>query len=192
MERNYTVIESEYTISLDEILPDCVDVPKFLELCKMCPNYGNRWSCPPYTENALSRWMQYDELQLIIRMLKPQAEMTEEQALMAVEREKMVFSDELLKREGEGVISLAAGPCSRCAEDCTRKKHQICRFPHQVRCSIESLGGDVSRLTERYFGKSLLWIQNGKIPEYFLMVGGLLRKNDDLRAAAELKTICEE
>ena len=51
MERDYTILESEYTVPVEEILADCVDVPKFLALCKACPNYGNRWSCPPYQGN---------------------------------------------------------------------------------------------------------------------------------------------
>ena len=51
MERDYTILESEYTVPVEEILGDCVDVPKFLALCKACPNYGNRWSGPPYQGN---------------------------------------------------------------------------------------------------------------------------------------------
>lgn len=182
MERDYTILESEYTVPVEEILADCVDVPKFLALCKACPNYGNRWSCPPYQGNMYFVWMAYDELQLVIRMVKPSPGMTEEEALRMVDRERAAFSAELLRREKEipDAMSLAAGPCTKCGDNCTRRIGGICRMPQELRYSIESIGGDVSKLTERYFGKSLLWIENGVLPEYFLLAGGFLKKKDRL------------
>ena len=27
---------------------DFVEVERFIECCKICPNYGAKWGCPPY------------------------------------------------------------------------------------------------------------------------------------------------
>ena len=59
-------------------------------------------------------------------------------------------------------------------------------MPQELRYSIESIGGDVSKLTERYFGKSLLWIENGVLPEYFLLAGGFLKKKDRLNIGSSI------
>ena len=178
MGQPYTIEQLEKKIPMEQVLRDCVDVPYFLELCKACPNYGSRWSCPPYTTDSLCVWLGYDTLHMIIRVLRPEPGMSEQDAIAMVEREKQRFSDELLDME-EGranVYSLSAGPCMRCGEACAKKTKQVCRMPHKVRFSIESLGGNVSALTEKYFGKSLLWMKDGVVPEYFVLAGGLLQK----------------
>lgn len=173
---SYTIEQMEKTIPVENILRDFVDIPYFLGLCKACPNYGNRWSCPPYATDSLCVWLGYDVLDMMIRVIRPDSDMTEEEALAMLEREKRRFSDELLAMEEEypGARSLSAGPCMRCGEVCARQKRQICQMPRKVRFSIESLGGNVSALTEKYFGKSLLWLKDGVVPEYFVLAGGLL------------------
>lgn len=179
MERSYTVEQLEKTVPLEEILRDCVDVPYFLGLCRACPNYGNRWSCPPYSMEPLSVWLEYDALHLIIRVLRPEAGMDQEAAIAMVERERRRFSDDLLELEKgrPAVRALAAGPCMRCGAVCARREGKLCRMPDKVRFSIESLGGNVSALTERYFGKSLLWMKDGVVPAYFVLAGGLFIKH---------------
>ncbi len=176
-EKNYTISEFGYVIPISEILADKVDPPKFLELCKACENYGNRWCCPPRNEDSLAFWAQYDEFLLIARMLRPMPGMTEQEAIAAIEKERAQFSDDLLNRETKDSYALAAGPCTRCGDVCMRALGGLCNFPEKVRYSIASLGGDVGKMTERYLGKSLEWIQNGVLPEYFMLVGGVLKKS---------------
>jgi hypothetical protein len=43
-----------------------------------------------------------------------------------------------------------------------------------MRYSIESLGGDVGLTAERYLGQPLLWIKDGILPDYLMLVGALL------------------
>ena len=49
-------------------------------------------------------------------------------------------------------------------------------FPELIRYSVESLGGDVVKLLRDAFHVDILWAQNGRLPEYFMLVGGLLTK----------------
>ena len=44
---------------------DYVDVERFLECCKQCPNYNTKWSCPPYDFDVKERyWNNYKYLHL--------------------------------------------------------------------------------------------------------------------------------
>ena len=94
----------------------------------------------------------------------------------SVHRIKQELSDELLEKEKEykGSISLSAGSCIRCGGNCTRKEKKPCRFPEKLRYSIESLGGNVGLTISRLMGIKLEWIEEGKLPSYFVLVCGLL------------------
>lgn len=110
---------------------------------------------------------------------------------------KEALSQELYEREKQvpGSISLSAGSCSLCKGSCTRasgatspeghvpcKDSQCelpscspCRYPDKMRYSIESLGGNVGLTTGRLMEIELEWIEEGKLPSYFVLVCGLLR-----------------
>ena len=84
---------------------------------------------------------------------------------------------ELFGREEEvpGSQSLSAGSCRICGFDnCARKNGEPCRFPDQLRYSIESLGGNVGLTCTKLLGVPLQWMEESKVPDYFVLVGGLL------------------
>jgi len=44
---------------------DYVEVERFIECCKMCPNYGAKWGCPPYAFDVREKyWNNYKYLHL--------------------------------------------------------------------------------------------------------------------------------
>ena len=64
-----------------------------------------------------------------------------------------------------------------CGRDgCTRQKGLPCVRPESMRYSIESLGGNVGLTITRYLHQELLWMEEGKLPDYFILVAGLLKK----------------
>ena len=54
-----------------------------------------------------------------------------------------------------------------------------CRCPEKMRYSIEALGGNVAETAERYLHKPLLWIEDGRMPDYLTLVCGLLAREED-------------
>ena len=48
-----------------------------------------------------------------------------------------------------------------------------------MRYSIEALGGNVAETAERYLHKPLLWIEDGRMPDYLTLVCGLLAREED-------------
>ena len=161
------------TVPVAEVLASFVDVEKFLRACRACPNYGKNWACPPDMQDARDIWRQFDTLQLELLLLYPEGEDTQEfLAVMKKEKERLLHR--LLQEEGRGGrLALSAGVCELC-RSCARTEGKPCRHPEKMRRSIESLGGDVSGLAERCFGKLTLWLQDGKLPEYMMLMGGLL------------------
>lgn len=182
----YTVEPLESVISSIEFIKDYVDVPRFLECCKECPNYGAKWSCPPFAFDAMGFWRSFGTLRLFgtkIILGEPAAggdySSPEISAMVrcALQSEKRKLMGRLLMMETEfsGSVALSAGSCDECAE-CTRKSGAPCRRPGIMRHSIESLGGDVGAASKTLLGTEIKWVKNDRVPEYMVLVGGLLIK----------------
>ena len=173
---HYSIREIVTDISMAKYLQDCVNVPEFLAYCKACPSYGGVWSCPPFHFNPMEIWKKYDSLRLYARVLLADVPGQDVQAAMrALQEEKAGYLDKLLGWEAEtsGSLALAAGSCSLCVP-CTRKAGKPCQKPEEMRYSIEALGGDVALTASRYLKQPLLWVKDGILPEYLMLVGALL------------------
>lgn len=183
---NYTTERYEATVPVEEYLEQCVDVPEFLEYCKQCGNYGKLWSCPPFSFDAEAYWKKYKTFRIVgLKILLP-PEVTgriytkdERQELIneILWEEKRKLGRELIEQEQEfpGSISLSGGCCTECKPgSCKRLTSEPCRFPGQLRYSIEALGGNVGLTVTKYLKQKLLWIEDGKMPEYLMLICGLL------------------
>lgn len=72
-------------------------------------------------------------------------------------------------------VSLSSGACLHCKNaECTRLSGKPCRFQDKMRYSIESLGGNVGKTVTKYLKQELQWVEEGKLPEYFMLIYGLL------------------
>lgn len=76
-----------------------------------------------------------------------------------------------VKKEDEAYIS--TGSCRLC-KPCKRKQNKPCAHPKEMTYSFEALGVDVSALTQKLFGITLLWYKDKVCPEYTCVVGGIL------------------
>jgi len=184
-------------IPVPEFLKTCVDLPRFDACCRACPNYQSNWSCPPLPVPPMELWAQYDTLLLQCRRvdvpetLREQTYAPEELGQIAVSllrEQKREMLLELLEMEQQeaGSLVLAAGSCDLCPEGtCTRPQSLPCRHPEQMRYSLETLGGDMGKALELYFDRKMIWAENGHLPAYYILLGGLLkdrraRKGDNL------------
>ncbi|MEE1181309.1 MAG: DUF2284 domain-containing protein [Treponema sp.] len=181
----YTTMDYEAEISVEEYVQNYVDVETFLEACRACPNYDRVWSCPSYDFDVMAYWKHYKTLKLQARKIVFEKEYTEktygQEELTAflnpvILQEKQKLGEKMRAEEEHypGSISLAAGSCGRCKEGCTRTKGEKCRFPEDLRYSIESLGGNVGLTIEKLMGLKLEWIEEGRLPGHFVLVNGLL------------------
>lgn len=181
----YTTKRYNVAISTEEYMKDYVDVETFLGHCKECPNYEQIWACPSFDFDAEGYWKKYKTLEVTaVKII-----FDEEYAGKKFSEEKLVeimknslgvvkkeLSLELFEKEKEhpGSISLSAGSCHLCDEKCTRPESKPCRFPDKMRYSIEALGGNVGLTISKLMGIELEWAQEGRLPNYFVLVCGIL------------------
>ena len=171
----YTVFRMEQTVKVEDFLKGYVDVPKFEAFCRACPNYGKRWSCPPFADDPIEIWEKYTDLRLIAHILVPKDGTTCAELLEAHEREKMEMRLWLTEQEKQGEESLAlwAGTCDLCVS-CAKAEGKSCRFPEKMRHSIEALGGDVGKTAADFFNHPIQWMTADQVPDYMTLMGGIL------------------
>lgn len=176
----------ECVVPVEEYIQDCVDVPKFLSYCRQCSNYGKTWSCPEFSFDPVDYWKKYDSLRIIgLKIIVPEDLRTKtydregkaEIIEVLLKEHKKQFDDYLYEQEQgtEGGMSLGGGSCLRCGtQGCSRTEGKPCRQPDKMRYSIEALGGDVGKTVSKYLGQKLEWIEDGRLPDHFMLVGGVL------------------
>ena len=182
---SYDTMDFHKTLEVADFVKNCVDVERVKGYCKTCPNYCKVWSCPEHDFNPLLYWSLFHEMELYGRKIILAENLTErtfssEEQLEILNqiffKERKHFLDMLRGLETEKSISLHVGYCDLCGKDnCARKEGKPCRFPKKKRFSVESLGGDVVKAAELYFNIPLCWVSNGRLPEYFMLVGALLK-----------------
>lgn len=165
------LITKEMTL---ETLLTFYDHKKIEGFCKKCNNYNNIWSCPPHNFNTLNHLKQYSRATIILRKINFDLDKVNKDDVMAIfQKERRLFSDELLGREEEGTEVLIAGNCYQC-ETCNRIHNKACILQDRMRYSLEALGLSVGDLCE-YCGVKLHW-SKGEISPYIVTVGGILKK----------------
>ena len=195
----YKVERIEAEISVDKYLDEYVNVEEFLEYCKECPNYETKWSCPPYDFDVIEYWKQYKNLLVVGYRITFDDEMcsktyTKEeinkitQEVLAVEKENITQELYAMEEKFEDSVSLSAGSCNLCGDTmmsgncCNRKEcsngkaSECCRHYDKLRYSIESIGGNVGKTCSKLLHDEIEWIQEGKLPKHYMLVGGLLKK----------------
>ncbi len=187
----------EKFVDVDTFLEACKACPNYEKIWS-CPSYDfdviEYWKKFNTLELTAIKII-FDEAVAGKQLTKEEQEAITKNSIWEV---KAQLAEELYEREKAmpGSISLSAGSCTLCkdagvyAEDgselceggselcesfCTRQKGEPCRFPDKMRYSIESLGGNVGTTLSELMEIELEWIQEGKLPSYFVLVSGLLR-----------------
>lgn len=171
----------EKEISVEDYLEGYVAEEEFLEYCKACPNYEKIWACPSYDFDVMAYWKNYSRLTVYARKIYFDPDTTEAESMRIMEEVKDDMSRELFEKEAEipGSVSLCAGSCSICGKgNCTRPEGKACRYPERMRYSLESLGANVGMTCRKLMGIQLEWMEEGKVPPYFVLAAGLLQKTE--------------
>ena len=188
----YKTKRIEKSIPVSEFVEKYVDVPKFLKFCEECKNYNKVWSCPKYDFDPMDIWNSYESLDLVVIKIIYDEESSKktftEDELKTIGRnsllvEKQNLMDEFMEIEKSSpdTLFLAAGSCDVCGPNdetinCAKILGEPCRYPDKLRYSVESLGGDVVKAAEDIFGIELKWSNEDTLPEYFILMCGLLKK----------------
>lgn len=151
----------------------------FRDLCKSgCKNYGQKWSCPPYSPSFRQFVKEYGWLNVFYMKIylhqfsyikNPYLKVKAGNSVLKSKADK--FLGMMSQKYGGAYIS--TGSCRRC-KPCKCKLSLPCAHPEQMAYSFEALGVDVSQLVKYCFQQPLLWYSKGNVPEYTSVVCGLL------------------
>lgn len=180
--RNYTVEEFAADITVDEYISGFRDETRFMELCKQCPNYGKSWGCPPFDFNTEHFLRQYEYAHLMAARITPaENDIPIGQTQEFIRPERFRIEKELLEMERlyKGRAFAYIGRCLHCNDAvCTRQCNKPCLHPDKVRPSLEAFGFDIERTLAELFRIKLLWGENGKLPEYLVLVSGFFHNDE--------------
>lgn len=149
----------------------------FLKLCQQCGNYGRRYGCPPFDHDPLTVLQRYDRVKIIGVKITPYDKTLPLSAAGDMMRPvTTALNEELLEKEqsSDGMCFGFAGSCLYCGvAQCARKEGKPCRHPDKVRPSLEAYGFDVSLTAKELLGIEIKWSEQGLLPEYLTLVGGV-------------------
>lgn len=161
----------------------------FIEFCKDCKYYNKIWACPPYKfdtvdlidpykyayivgsklylnkiNGKLKELLNHDNVEFAVNEIYKSARAVLDQKLMNIEK----------KESGSKV--LFAGRCMIC-DICSKEYNKPCMYPDQLRYSLESIGFDVSLISEEILEYKMLW-SKGKFPEYMILVSAIFSNKE--------------
>lgn len=177
----------EYSCMTDlvktESLVQYMNKEKYDTLCKEgCPNYGKKWSCPPFAPDYERFVKSYEYIQIVMLMAR-----MEEFDYISRDNLKIKAANSVLKSRVDKALRqtmdeeefyISTGSCKMC-KPCKKKLDEKCAHPQIRSFSYEALGIHVSAMTEDLFGTELLWYKKHDLPEYTCVVAGLLTNNKE-------------
>ena len=151
---------------------------KFDRLCKEgCPNYGKKWSCPPYAPPYRNFSKNYNFL--IVGLLYVDMDQF---AYIKNPYLKIKAANSILKSRADKTIRqmtsgknnyISTGSCRLC-KPCRCKLGEKCARPDIKSYSFEALGINVGSLSRDILNHELLWYKKGEVPKYTSVVVGIL------------------
>lgn len=162
-------------------LEEFVDKVYFDKLCKEgCPNYGNKWSCPPYAPEYTKFVEKYEFIDVFMLYIELEQFDYIKQEYLKVKAANSIMKSRIDKglrnSMNENEFYVSTGSCRLC-KSCKKKVGKPCAFPEQRTYSFEALGINVSLLTMNIFQRELLWYRTKNLPQYTSVVAGLLTNN---------------
>ena len=176
-EKNYKTEELVAVVDRERYVREFRDVATFEACCQQCPNYGQRWGCPPFDHDTLQDLLPYEKVMIIgVKLTPNDARMPMEQVydLMRPELERLNRRLIELEHEKQGFALGFVGKCERCGNaPCSRQQGKPCRHPDVLRPSLEAYGFNVSETASQLLGIDMVWSNGKNVPRYLTLVCGL-------------------
>lgn len=173
------IITLHSTIADAKMLKAYEDKYKFETLCANgCPNYNNKWACPPFSPSYSRLSTKYSDVLLVLFNCDLSQFKYTKTEYMKVKASNSILKSQsdrlmrLLEKETSGTI-LSNGSCRLC-KPCNKKEGLNCKRPDEMRYSMESLGLNVEQISKDFFNHKLLWYKDKLAPTYSSVVTCLL------------------
>ena len=178
MGERYTVEEFTREVTVEEYIARFHRPDEVWNYCRACSNYGRQWGCPPFDFDVVERLAKYRTIRLIatkITLLDRSISTCAINDLLCPERVRLEAELLALERQYDGLACTYIGECLHCAKGrCRRLEGRPCCHPELVRPSLEAYGFDLGKTLSELFGIELKWSIDGSLPEYLVLVCGVL------------------
>lgn len=144
---------------------------KIARACKEgCPNYGKKWSCPPFSKPYYELMDGYGRIALVSLSANMDGYLDIKNKYTAIKAANVTLKNivEKVAREVEtktNGCALLSGSCRRC-RPCACKSHQKCKHPDKMRYSMEAAYLNVQEMCRELLGFELLWYEKKILPQY--------------------------
>ena len=175
--KEYKIERFEAYIEIDELMENYFDYEITHAKCRECPGYRGTWACPELDFDPAEFVSGFRRLRLIVDRVDNSGTASPKEAqnrLFGLIRD---FDRNMRELESllPGACALAAQECMEC-DPCLRTRGLPCIHPDRKRYGPEAIGILASKLVPEKLGFSILWSDGQSIPEYYLLVGGILEK----------------
>ena len=193
--RAVTAYRCETNFVRTECLVPFLNKPYFDSLCENgCPNYGSKWSCPPYAPDYKQFVKKYEYIYVFLLSIELEQLAYIRQQYLKVRAANTILKSRIDKalrsamEENEYYIS--SGSCW-IFKSCRKKADLPCAHPERMTYSFEAMGIDASLLAEILFQRELLWYREKQLPAYTSAVAGLLTndKNENTKVVDALRKL---
>lgn len=177
------VINIAATVTDSRIIAKYEEKPYFDKLCEYgCPNYGCKWSCPPFSPNYSSFLAKYPHIILVLMWCNLDQFHYTKTEYMKVKASNSILKSRMdsLMKDYESAFdgfTLSNGSCRLC-NPCNKKKQLPCKKPTKMRFSMESLGLNVEKISNDFFKHKLLWYKEKTAPAYSSVLSCLLTTDE--------------
>ncbi|WP_319241909.1 DUF2284 domain-containing protein [uncultured Propionivibrio sp.] len=159
------------------------DIDRIQGYCRDCGMYGKFWSCPPFDHQPLTALPEWTHAVLVMWQTPVHIPDDLNALIEQFQAARRQLGEILIDYESLGSTAVIAGQCFGCS-DCVRGRGAACCSPTRMRYSLESLGFDVSTMTEEFVGHRLAWAAD-KTPDTLTLVGALLCRNHETTGQLE-------
>lgn len=150
---------------------------QYKDLCKACPEYGKRFSCPPHSPFFPEQ--KGEAHRAIVICVRFPGEYfsnlsTEKDYLTRFFRKAgKVLVEVLLGYRSKGHVIAGSGPCLACEPCAAQEGLEKCLKPDKQIYSLESLGVNVAALCKRAFNLDLEWGADGRPAGHVCAIGAV-------------------
>lgn len=150
---------------------------KFNSYCKSgCPNYSQKWTCPPNCPSFTTYAQEYPIISLYLFYTSPhQIKDKKDKAMQAYNFIKEELQSYLRETEPTNGKMIAANSCEMC-KTCKLVSGEKCHIPEKIRYNLVAFGFNVSQIITDLFQHKLEWATKDQIPKFVSSLGAILKK----------------